>query len=167
MPARTAKRIYWDTRVWVALIDADQDPERHRIARGIYSDANQGLLEIVTSALTRAECRKLLGKRSLTQDQQDRISRYFYPDFVIRASLDWDIAEQAALFRERYSLRPEDAVHLATAADPRYKVQVFQSWDSDFFAPSVLRNSPPLPIEEPTPGATAAPADRSGQGGAR
>ena len=23
-------------------------------------------------------------------------------------------------------------------------------WDSDFFAPSVLRNSPPLPIEEPT-----------------
>lgn len=149
MPARRPRRVYWDTRVWVALVDPNAQPEKHDIARRLYLDASKGRIIIATSAFTRAECRKLRGHRTLTRAEQETLNKYFYPEYIERINIDWVIAERAAEFGERYNLDPPDATHLATAADPRWEVDAFQSWDSDFFKPSVLKNNPPLPIEEP------------------
>lgn len=124
MPSTGGKRSYWDSCVFLAWINADEG--RTEDLDSLVEDARQGRLEVVTSVVSIVEvvrgAEEQLGK-ALDQDVVDRIDTLWQPPspFVL-AEFHRLIADDAKNLMRRawssdaFSLKPMDAVHLATAA---------------------------------------------------
>ncbi|MCW5664040.1 MAG: PIN domain-containing protein [Piscinibacter sp.] len=117
------RRVYWDACIWFAVIK--QEAGRFARANHVLELARRGDVEIWTSSLTLAEVfRKQCGDpgarhASLTEEQDKPFEEFIAQDFVVEVQLDHGIAVAARrLLRKHPRLKkPQDAVHLATAAD--------------------------------------------------
>lgn len=133
----------WDSCNWISLI-ADDEPERAEICQRILEDAEAGNCIIVASALTLAEVIKQKGQPILSDSEEQTIANFFLHEYVLIQDLTRTIGEDARRLARRYGLKPNDAVHLATAlaAD----ADVFESWNTRDFA-----NLPDLAIQTRVP----------------
>ena len=114
------KKVYWDTNVWLALIN--QEAGRVDRCRYVISEARAGKVQIWTSTISLAEVFKVTGEISgvvLPEIKDLEFEQYVTQDCYVLVQVDYDIGVQARrLLRAHPPLKkPADAIHLATALE--------------------------------------------------
>jgi len=109
-------RHYFEASVFVAVIKREvvDGDERWRHCRGLLKDAEEGKAVAVASALTIAEVTGGRGNRP-TSGTVEQIRAFFENDWIVVVDVDRSIANRAQDFVWDLSLKPADAIHLATA----------------------------------------------------
>ncbi len=130
----SVKRIYWDTCVFLELIEGDET-RRHSV-EAVLKEAEKGKLHIYTSTLTIAEVTHAKSERqshTLDKDVEEKIramwidtSVFILTDVFIGIGLDAQQLVREAI-KMSFKISPPDAVHLATAA--RLGCKEFHTFD--------------------------------------
>lgn len=114
------KRVYWDSCAWLGLINAEEDKVCG--CQYIMQEAIRKNVEILVSTVTLAEVFKTRCAepyKILAEEKDITFEDFFDQDFIIKASVDEDIAKRARGLLRYYSVyglkKPMDAIHLATA----------------------------------------------------
>ncbi len=128
------RRIYWDSCVFLSYVNEDAERVSHISA--LLEDARNGEIEIVTSTVSVVEVAFGAAEQiqsSLSEEMEARINKLWEPASpLLMADFHILIAEAAkGMMRsgvpEGWSLKPMDAVHLATAQ--RLEVDEFHTYD--------------------------------------
>ena len=127
-----------------SLPTADGTP-RVEVARRILERAGGGTDRLVTSVLSIAEVRLFPGA-AVGSPPSDGVGVFGLPN-VHTVNLDIEIATMARRIGVEYSLKPPDAVHLATAV--RYDCAELLVWDDAFVRRVSRRPIPGLWVGEP------------------
>jgi predicted nucleic acid-binding protein len=129
------KRFYWDSNVFLSAINAN--PERLPVIEAILDDCDHGDVEIHTSVLSIAEVAFAefeKRERQLSDEIETKIEKLWVPPSPVKLhEISQHVANDAKALmrraiREGWSLRPPDAIHLATAR--RREVDEFQTYDT-------------------------------------
>ena len=127
------RRRYLDSSVFVAFLNEESLPTadgtpRLAVARRILEQAGTGTDHLVTSVLSIAEVRLFPGATagSLAPDGDG----VFGLPNVRTVNVDIEVATMARRIGVEYSLKPPDAIHLATAI--RYDCAELLVWDDVF-----------------------------------
>jgi predicted nucleic acid-binding protein len=124
---------YWDACTWIAMIQDENvilaggavEP-RGTMCRSVIEAAKKGNIEILTSTFNLVEVCK---SNKVTVD---KIAAFFDNDYILLVNLDRAVGERGReLMNAGYSLKPPDAVHLATAAVSP-DVEQFHTFDDRF-----------------------------------
>lgn len=149
-------RRYWDSTTFLAWLQ--EEVGRAEACRGVIQAAEAHDVVIVTCALTIAEVFYLRGKDKVNRAGGNKIIQFFQNDFITPIPLDRLVAEDARELLQSYNfLRPNDAIHIATAL--RYKILIFDTFDTDLIKkldgklgdPSLRIFKPNLPYQEEMP----------------
>jgi predicted nucleic acid-binding protein len=100
--------------------------DRETMCRAVIRQAEQGKFEIATSTLSLAEVCK---NPTIKQTDDDQVAAYFEHDYILLVNLDRHVGETARSMMRAYSLKPADAIHLATAIVSR--AEELHSFDGD------------------------------------
>jgi len=144
-------RVYWDSCVYIDCIQ--RHPDRGAVLDSIIKQAKHGEIVLVASALVLAEVSKLKDPNATAEEEAERILRFFENDFIKVRNVTRRIAEHAADMTRRHSIKPSDAIHVATALEA--KCLSLQTYDGvkgcrgKLIALDGKMGSPPLPIEIP------------------
>lgn len=144
-------RVYWDSCVYIDCIQ--QNPDRHVLLDSIVKQARNGEIVLVASALVLAEVAKLKDPDATREQETKRICRFFENDFIKFRDVTRRIAEQAADMTRLHSIKPSDAIHVATAL--ACECISFQTYDGEqgrggkLIALNGKIGHPPLRIEVP------------------
>ncbi len=118
-------RRYWDSCAFLAWLLPE--PEREDTCHSVLRAAEDGELEIVTSAITLTEVIKLKGKPELKADYEKKIADFFKNDFIILRNVDRFVALSAQRLVWEHNVAPKDAIHVATAL--HWKIPVLDTFD--------------------------------------
>lgn len=141
-----ADQRYWDSTVFFAWL-ADQHDAQEQCAR-IIRRAEEGEIEIVTSALAIAEVLWLPDKPPPDPKNRGEIRRFFQHDYIIPVEIDRRTALRAQdLVWDYDEVKPKDALHLASALVA--EVPVFDTFDEPLQKLDGKIGNPPLRIGEP------------------
>ncbi len=117
------KRVYWDSCNWISLIDPDNEVDKKKVEalEYVYQQAKNKEIEILTSTFTLAEVYRLKcesSKKQLPEDKDKIFEDFIDQEFVIPVAVTREIGIYARrLLRRTGGLkRPQDAIHLASAA---------------------------------------------------
>jgi predicted nucleic acid-binding protein len=141
------KLIYWDSCVFISAIQRTKD--RFDILNNILDDAKADKIKIVSSTLAIAEIVKLeqgLDSSKLTEDAS-RIKDFLENKYFHIRNVDRAIAEEAASIAREFKIKPQDAIHVATAL--RYQCSCLQTYDGGLLGLDSKIGRPPLRIELP------------------
>jgi len=111
------KRVYWDSCAWIGLIRGEAD--KVIACQYVLDEAKAGRIQIWTSALTIAEVYKVKcggAQTALPADKEQAFLDLLSQDFVVRVAVTVEIATFARALLRQYLNKPNDAIHLATAA---------------------------------------------------
>jgi predicted nucleic acid-binding protein len=126
----TVPRRYWDSSAFLAWLLPEA--EREDACRSVLRAAEEGELQLVTSALTLTEVIKLKGKPELKKAQEAKIANFFQNEYIILRNVDRFIALAAQRLVWEYELAPKDSIHVATAL--RWKIPVLDTFDDGLIA---------------------------------
>lgn len=118
-------RRYWDSSAFLAWLLPE--PDREDACRSVLRAAEEGEIELVTSALTLTEVIKLKGKPELKREQEKKIAEFFQNEYIILRNVDRFVAFAAQRLVWDQSLSAKDSIHVATAL--RYKIPVLDTFD--------------------------------------
>jgi predicted nucleic acid-binding protein len=118
-------RRYWDSCAFLAWLLPE--PEREDACRSVLRAAEDGELELVTSAFTLTEVIKLKGKTELKIEHERKIADFFKSDFIILRNVDRFVAVAAQRLVWEHNVAPKDAIHVATAL--HWKIPVLDTFD--------------------------------------
>ena len=137
------QRRVWDTSVIIDFLEGAPRAKPH--VPLIIEAAERGETRIVVSVFAEIEVAKIDGV--LTEEQEEMIKEFFGRPYVHRAQLDQRIAEIArritrttSLDRNMQTIKPKDAVHIATAE--RWQIPIFECYDIPLI--KTLRDHPGL-----------------------
>lgn len=114
-------RVYWDSCTWIAYInqektiplDSGRFENRFAMCCEILSSAEEGRLELVTSAFTLAEVCK---SPEVKDSPIDNLPSFFERSYILIVPVDMAIARRAQSIQVSLSnLKPPDAIHLSSA----------------------------------------------------
>ena len=114
--------IYWDACAFLSYINGN--PERTPVLDALLHDSANGTINIYTSAISQIEVAFAASeqqRRALDPEQESKIdSLWNDPDAIVTVEFQYEIGRLArTLIRDAiprgWSLKPLDAVHLATA----------------------------------------------------
>ena len=134
MPERKAPRFYWDTCVFLSGIE--RVPDRVAVIEKLLDDADEGRIEIFTSTVSITEvafAKFEKTQRALEPEVAEKIAQLWIPPSPIKLVEFHELIAFAArdLVRlampNEWSLKPLDAIHLATAQ--RIGVEAFHTYD--------------------------------------
>ena len=123
-------RRYWDSSTFLAWLLPE--PEREAACRSVLRAAEDGELELVTSAITLTEVIKLKGKTELKREHEKKITDFFKNDYIILRNVDRFVALSAQRLVWDRSLMPKDSIHVATAL--HWKIPVLDTFDDGLIA---------------------------------
>ena len=123
-------RRYWDSSAFLAWLLPE--PEREDACHSVLRAAEDGDLELVTSALTLTEVIKLKGKPELKREHEAKIAKFFENEYIILRTVDRFIALAAQRLVWEQNLSPKDSIHVATAL--RWKIPVLDTFDEGLIA---------------------------------
>lgn len=155
MTTKQPDLIYWDSCVFIDCLQ--KTPGRFAVLDAIVEAAKRREVKIVTSMFTIAEVVGLSDVKPVSAADAAKIKAFFENDFIAMRQVDRAIVEDAADIGRHHSIRPPDAVHIATAL--RWKCRVLQTYDGVNEPKKKKRmlfydgkiGVPPLPIKVPTP----------------
>lgn len=134
--AKPLPRVYWDSCVFLAFLNAEEGRKQH--VGDVLEDAAAGRLEILTSTATIVEVAWAKHEKDggrLDVQVEDDIASFWDEGSPVALVEFHDALAVAAreLIRyavsEKWSLKPFDAIHLATAA--HYNASAFHTYDVD------------------------------------
>lgn len=129
MPDRY-RRPYLDSSVYIAAIKGEA--QRATTARRILKDADDGKLEIVGSTFVVAEVIRAKGQPPLSVSDETLVDQYVLRQAMVWVEVDLSLAFEARRIARAHSLKPTDAVHLASAI--RGGADVLLRWNGRFIA---------------------------------
>ena len=145
-------RRYWDSSTFLAWLLPETDREED--CRSVLRAAEDGELQLVTSALTLTEVIKLKGSPELKRNYEKKIADFFQNDYIILRNVDRFVAFAAQRLVWDQNLSPKDSIHVATAL--RWRVPVLDTFDDDLISLNgklpfdvANPNSPVLQITKP------------------
>ncbi|MDE2814368.1 MAG: PIN domain-containing protein [Gemmatimonadota bacterium] len=128
-------RVYWDACSWIAYINQEKNiplaggrvENRFAMCDEVLKSAENGKLEIVTSAFTLAEVCK---SPEVRDSPIDHLPSFFERSYILLVPVDMAIARRAQSIQTSgvFNLKPPDAVHLASAQ--RAAVRELHTFDS-------------------------------------
>lgn len=116
-----AVRVYWDAYAWIAYINQEKEvpldtgklENRFAMCREVLRVAEEGRLELVTSAFTLAEVCK---SPEVRDSPIDNLPGFFERSYILIVPVDMAIARRAQSIQVSLSnLKPPDAIHLSFA----------------------------------------------------
>src|SRR4051812_4874149 len=105
-------RRYWDTNCFLGVINEEED--KLPACRAVLREAEDGSLQIVTSALTLTEVLWPKGEPRLSAESAEKVQRFFRYEWLVLYDVDRTLAERAREVVWNHSVRPKDAIHVAT-----------------------------------------------------
>ncbi len=147
------QRIYWDSSVWIALIKGEivKGFDRTIFPKMILEDARDGKVTIFISRLTIVEVHKKRNYASLTKEEDDRVQADFFKhEYIKKIDVDNWVAQRAREIAWQCNLRPNDAIHVASAI--KGKAEILHHWDGDFgnVPSSIMLSEEPVHWEKQT-----------------
>ena len=140
-----AKRRYWDADVFLGWFL--NEPDKVEKCRGVVKSAEDGDIEIVTSAITLVEVIKLKGQSQLKKSDEETIHKFFEQEFIAVRVVDRPIAERARNLIWEHNIKPKDAIHVATAL--KLKISIMDTFDGGLIKLSKKHGRPLLKIGRP------------------
>ena len=149
-------RRVWDSVVIIDFLDGKERANPHCPA--IIEEAERGETEIIVSVFAQIEVVKI--DSALTEEEERMIREFFGRPYILAAALDPFVAQTAReIIRASTasanirSVKPKDAVHVATAL--RWEVPVFESYDDVLMDgikahPEILPGGASLTLRHPT-----------------
>jgi hypothetical protein len=141
-----ADRRYWDSNAFLGWLNGEKD--KVDSCEGVLNAAEEGRIEIVTSAITLTEVIKLKGEKPIPKDKEQMIRDFFEQPWILVREVDRFIAEDARQLIWAHGVKPKDAIHLATAL--RLKLSTFDTFDEELIALSGRLGNPRLAIGHPS-----------------
>ena len=115
-------RVYWDACAWIAYINQEKaialpdggTENRFNMCSEVLKIAQDGKLEIVTSAFTLAEVCK---NPEIKDSPLDHLPSFFEKSYILTVPVDMAIGRRAQEMQASglINLKPPDAIHLASA----------------------------------------------------
>ncbi len=136
---------YWDTTCFLAWLK--EEPDKVDFCRGVIQGCQEGRIKLITSTLTLAEVLFLRRGPKIPPEDAEKIKAFFEHRYIAAASLDRSTAEKAQEIFWNYDIKPNDAVHAATAV--RLGIQIFDTFDPDFDKLHGNIGNPPLIVGKP------------------
>jgi predicted nucleic acid-binding protein len=137
---------YWDSDCFLGWLKGEHD--KKDVCRGVVDAATNSEISLVTSSLTLVEVVKLKKRVPIPEEDAEKISAFFKNEFIIVQNVDRSIAESARnLIWKHGRLRPNDAIHLATAI--KHGIQVVDTFDEELIKLSGKLGDPPIRIGNP------------------
>ncbi len=143
----SVERIYWDSDAFLGWLQNESG--KVELCKGTIERAEGGEILIVTSALTLAEVLWLKGSPKIPQDKLVILRKFFRRSYVRVFNVTRTIAEDAQEVVMVHSIKPKDAVHIATAVN--LKIPTLETFDKDLIAKSGTIGAPLLTIRKPLP----------------
>jgi len=141
----TVEKIYWDSDCFLGFFQAE--PEKVGKCGAVIDRAELGDVLIVTSALTIAEVLWMRNAPKLRKEKADVLRRFFRRSIMRVHNVTRKIAEDAQDLVWDHSIKPKDALHVATALHLR--VDALETFDERLLSKSGTVGSPLLLIREP------------------
>lgn len=138
-------RRYWDSSCFLAWLKAE--PDKIDDCRGIIQACENGKLQLITSTFTLAEVLFLKPAPRIPMAESQKIRAFFERRYIIPISLDRNVAEKAQDLFWEYGLKPQDAVHAASAFFSG--VKILDTFDPDFLRLNQKIGNPPMQIGRP------------------
>jgi predicted nucleic acid-binding protein len=139
--------VYWDSDAFLGWLQAE--PGKADLCAGTLRRADLGEVLILTSALTIAEVLWMRGAPMIPQDKADIVRKFFRRSYIRVRNVTRVIAESAQDLVWNNSIRPKDAIHVATALDAA--VFALETFDEGLLNKSATIGNPPLLIRKPLP----------------
>ena len=111
----------------------------------IIEQAGRGELEIVVSAVAMAEVAYLKGVP--VEDSEARIQEFFSRDYIVPIAIDPIVARAARGYIRGHTLKPLDAIHLATAEV--WRIPTLETTDPDLLKLDGRVGDPRITIRRP------------------
>ncbi len=125
-----------------------KEPDKEGACQAVIREAEAGNLQIITSALTITEVLWPKGRQpEIPLDQAQEVQDFFEHEWLAIVTVDRLIAERARALVWNHKVRPQDAIHVATAVDA--KVEQFDTYDGDLIDLSGKIGDPTLAIGHP------------------
>jgi predicted nucleic acid-binding protein len=142
-----AELIYWDSCAFLGWLQEEAD--KVDLCRGRIERAKAGEVGIITSALTLTEVLWTKNAPPLTSDKADLLRRFFRHSYIRVQNVTRSIAETAQDVVWNNSVKPKDAIHVATAL--ALSVPTLETFDDHLITRSGVIGTPPLVIRKPIP----------------
>lgn len=138
-------RICWDSCVFLHRIQ--RTPDKIAILEQVSYAAESDKIIMVTSAFSIAEVAKLDHKKPLTTKEEKAIQEFFENDYIELVTVDRFVGELARTIVRDHSLKPGDAVIVASAI--LGEAMMLHTYDDKVLKKDGLIGNPPLKIEKP------------------
>jgi predicted nucleic acid-binding protein len=139
--------IYWDSDAFLGWLQAE--PGKSDLCAGTLKRADQGEVVIFTSALTIAEVLWMRGAPMIPQEKAEVLRKFFRRSYFRIRNVMRKISEDAQDLVWVQSIRPKDAIHVATALDGH--VIALETFDENLLGKTGTVGNPPLLIRKPMP----------------
>ncbi|PLX43347.1 MAG: PIN domain-containing protein [Hyphomicrobiales bacterium] len=141
----TVEKIYWDSDCFLGHFK-DEDGKAEK-CDGVIQRAERGEVIIVTSALTLAEVLWMRGQTKIDKSKEDIVKRFFRRSYIRVYNVTRKISENAQDLVWDSSIKPKDAIHVATAI--HLDVSALETFDQKLIGKSGTVGNPLLLIREP------------------
>jgi len=139
-------RVYWDSDCFLGWLL--EDAGKVDSCEEVLIDAQDGRLQIVTSALTIAEVLALRFQPKIPADRRVVVEGFFKNEFILVRTITRRTAESARELVWSYNIAPKDALHVATALEA--KMPMLHTFDVGLLNKSeMVGGSPLLQIKKP------------------
>jgi len=143
----TVELIYWDSDAFLRWLQ--EEAGKVELCEGTIERAKAGEIVIVTSTLTLAEVLWMRGGPRVPEEKADKVRRFFRHSYIRLWTVTRSIAEDAQDLVWKYSIRPKDAIHVATALAA--KCNALETFDEGLLKQSGAVGAPPLAIRKRIP----------------
>jgi predicted nucleic acid-binding protein len=136
---------YWDSDCFLGWLLAEKDKEQP--CREVLTAAEDGKVQIVTSALTIAEVLALRGRQKIPASDRAKVEAFFRNDYIVIRNITRRISEAARTYVWDFGVKPKDALHVATAIDAG--LTLLNTFDRPLMGKSGRIGNPALVIAVP------------------
>lgn len=143
----TVEKIYWDSDCLLGWFQ--NEIGKVEKCEGTLQKAEKAEVLIVTSALTIAEVLWMRGAPKLSKDKAEILQKFFRRSYIRIYNVSRKIAEAAQYIVWDNSIKPKDAIHVATAI--HLQADALETFDQRLIKKSGTVGNPLLLIREPQP----------------